>query len=498
MRRPIALLTAALLTGCGLTDGPNRTGSAWLDSLDLGPQGLESASFGLRSLEVDTILEPGVPSLNGVGTLVLGGTDALASTTSLWFDPSDSARWARGAKSERGNWKLELDLDTRCSRPDGIDVLMWSGIRDTLAFLSGIPMGTPERTVAARCVDDTVAGVGRVSVALLDSHRVEFHSSMDFGLRLVAPDFASRQIVAARLVDGVDDTLRTGILEGRAAWGMSWSDRGVGSLASSLGWGKRLRLRLDGASLREALAAHLGLPETQADSFDNTVSLFSARVGADIDVRTPGTARRFRLASWVVRHTDVTWGPVGASTAWSSSRPEDGASMEGTLVVREAGAGTVRVALLSGSDSVPFLTRDGQIQYSFVLRKDREVEAPMHLDPGWTKFRFLWQGGKVRFERQVLAAPVAADDQIEAVDDGSYVFRDEAVAVPGLGRIRFEARTAFSRILNRTAQEVWTDLYPVAVQTDSVVNDDSRIDLGSEPLDSVTFLFRRRITGAVQ
>jgi hypothetical protein len=172
--------------------------------------------------------------------------------------------------------------------------------------------------------------------------------------------------------------------------------------------------------------------------------------------------------------------------------------MEGTLVARPAGAGTIRISLLSGSDSIPFLTRDAAIQYSFVLLPGQEIEAPMYLDPGWTKFRFRWQDGKVRFLRQVLAAPVAADDQIGGVDGGVYVFRDEAVARVGVSRVRFEARTAFSRILNRGAQEVWTDLYPVAVQSDSVLNDNSRIDLGNEPLDSVTFLFRRRITGAVQ
>ncbi len=498
MRRPIALLTAVLLTGCGLTDGPNRTGSVWLDSLDLGPQGLESASFGLRALDVDTILDPGVPSLNGVGTLVLGGSDALESTTSLWFSPSDSTRWVRGSKDERGTWKLELVLDSSCSDPDGIEIRMWSGIKDTLAFLSGISMGTAERTVSAACVNDSASNTGRVRASLLDSTRVVFHSSQDFGLRLVAPGFESRQIVAVRLVDGVDDTLHPGLLEGRAAWGMRWSDRGAGSLASTLGWGKRLRVRLDDAALRQALATRLGLPSVDADSFDNSVSLFSARVGADVHVRTPGTARRFRLASWVIRHTDISYASIGSSVGWSSSRPDDGASMEGTLVARDGGAGTVRVALLSGSDSIPFLTHDGQIQYTFVLLPGQEIEAPMYLDPGWTKFRFLLEDGKVRFVRHVLAAPVAADDQIKAVEGGVYVFRDEAVAKDGVARVRFEARTAFSRILNRGAQEVWTDLYPVAVQTDSVINDNSRIDLGSQPLDSVTFLFRRRITGAVQ
>jgi len=498
VRRLIALLATAILSGCGLTDGPNRTGSAWLDSLDLGPEGLESVSVGLRALEIDTILEPGVPALNGMGTLVLGGTKALSASTSLWFAPSDSTRWLLGSSFDRGAWTLELLLDTSCSSEDGIEVRLWSRIQDTLAFLSGTPMTIAERTVSATCNTDTKTGNVRVTALVGDSNRAIYHSSDDFGLRIEAPGFQTRQIVAARLVDGKGDTLLPGLLEGRSAWGVRWTDRKTGSLASSLGAGKRLRLRFDAAALRSAVASRLGLPTADADSFDNAVSIFSARAVAPVISVSEQVARRFRLASWVVRHADTSFAAIGSQVGWKTSRPEDGASMEGTLVVRDAEAGAARVCLLAGSDSIPFLTRDGQVQYSFVLLEGDSVEAPMSGDPGWTKFQFKLKGGKVRFIRQVLASGVAADDQIQGVDDGSYVYRDEAVAVEGRGKVRFEARTAFSRILNRKAQQVWTDLYPVAVQKDAVLDDNATIELAAEPIDSVTFLLRRRITGAVQ
>lgn len=123
----------------------------------------------------------------------------------------------------------------------------------------------------------------------------------------------------------------------------------------------------------------------------------------------------------------------------------------------------------------------------------------MYGDPGWTKFQFINDGTKVRFVRTVLAAGVAADDQIESHDDYGYsVFREEAIATSASKRVRYEARSAFSRILNHKAQEVWTDLYPTSLSADATLDGYYRIDLRDRPIDSVTFVVRRRNLGVVE
>ena len=72
MRRIFVLLAVASLSGC-ITDGPNKTGSSWLDANDLGPQGLHTVRVPVGFVAVDTIVEPGVPSYSGIGSLVVGG-----------------------------------------------------------------------------------------------------------------------------------------------------------------------------------------------------------------------------------------------------------------------------------------------------------------------------------------------------------------------------------------------------------------------------------------
>jgi len=497
VRRYFALLTAALLSGCGLTDGPNRTGSAWLDDLDLGPQGLESVTVPFRALQVQVMADPSVPAYNGTGTLSVGQSDGFTAVTSLWFDPQDTSRWVRKrpADTARGSWTLVMRLDTALAARDStVELQVWHTVRDTLSFLLGKSSSSTSPSLVATIGDSTVRA------SLGDSNFVRYGQPGDIGFRIQAPKTPSRGVYAVYLVDGKGDTLLPGLVDGRAGWGVRWRTTTALALGHTIGAGKRVRLLADANTLRSHIVTSLHLPQVANDSFDNTVAVFSARAKSSIGSASPGGAYRFRLASWVVQQRDTTVVEIGdgdRQAAFRSSRTSDGATMTGTLHVQRLDDSIARVFILHGTDTVPFYNRAGSVQNHFYLFKGDSIEAPMYQDPGWTKFSFRNQDGKIRFIRTILGDGVIADDQIQSYDEsGNPVYRDESVAKSG--SVRFEARAAFGRILNRKAQEVWTDLYPAAVSTTSSLDDNFGVNLLSTPIDSVTFLVRRRSQGVVQ
>jgi len=517
VRRTIALLTAALLSGCGLTDGPNRTGTAWLDSQDLGTQGLESVTIPVSALRVDTIQEPGVPSLNGVGFLSVGETESYRASTSIWFDPRNVDRWIHNATSldTTTNWRLELKLDAACPKGDlRVSITSTtSGVGDTLKFLQALgPADSTLSGVSCRAEDSVIA------VTL--PFRTLPTSAANFGIHIESNGFDAREIYyhgdyphqIARVTNatgakgGKGDTLFTGNFDGRPAWQTRWTPSTVGSIASTAGAGKRLRIRFDTASIRNNLLAALHLPASKGDSFENQVAIFSARAVSRYSKITDGAMRRFRLASWVVQSVDTTMATVSAAptvVGFSSARVADGKSMSGELHVAQLPFGAVSICVISGSDSLSFYTREGVLENHFILYPGQDIEAPVYADPGWMKMRFRYDKNgsaeKILYIRTILSAGVAADDQIQSVDGSSNaIFRSEAIATPDQSTVRFEARTAFNRIINVRAQPVWTDLYPVALSGETAIDNQFQINLWPNPVDSVTFLVRRRTLGVVQ
>lgn len=505
MRRIFALLAVASLSGC-ITDGPNKTGSAWLDGQDLGPQGYQAVTLPVSFVHIDTIVEPGVPAYSGSGSLVIGGGDAFAVSTSLWFDVKDTTRWITNRPDAVANpgWRLVLSLDTSCASGK-VHLSRWNTELDTGAFLLGLDgadfSDAPDYEATASCNDDSTGTSHTIDLPLGDSTTV-VRKGTNFGIRLTASDFASRVVSAVRVVNGQGDTLAVGLFEGRGAWGVRATPRSAGSLTSMATAGTRLRLRFDEIALRRSLQNALGIDSVASDSFDNTFSLYSARATAPLVSVSASTSQRFRLASWVVLNRDTTDLPfsvgANASKAFASSRKVDGKTMQGELRVMGLKGGIARIALVTDGDSVPFYTTQTDTVSHFYLFPGQAVEAPMYADPGWTKFWFVNDGTKVRFIRTVLALGVAADDQVQSVEDGASVYREEAIATTGLSRVRFEARTAFSRMLNRKVQEVWTDLYMTSVATDATLDGNYRIDLRSNPIDSATFIVRRRNQGVVE
>lgn len=500
MRRYFALLTAALLSGCGLTDGPNRTGSAWLDELDLGPQGLESVSVPFRALQIQVMADPAVPAYNGAGVLSVGQSAGFSAVTSFWFDPRDTTRWVRKrpADTAQGSWSLVLNLDTSIAGTPSVQIQTWNAVADTLPFLLGASRGAPDSSFGATLRDTAIVGV------LGDSNTVRYGQGRDIGIRVSAPNLESRGIYAVYLVNGKGDTLLPANVDGRAAWGVRWTVDDALAIASTVGAGKRVRILADANTLRSHIVTSLGLPQAASDSFDNTVAIFSARAKTSIANVSGGARARFLLSSWVVDHRDTT--ELAATSgdmqaAFSSVRTSDGKSLDGVLHVRKISDSLVRISIVAGADSIPFLNPLGSkgVQYHFYLFAGDSVEAPMSPNPNWVKFAFRYSGGKVRFIRTVLSDAVVADDQVEAHDASGYlVYRDEAIANSGSSFVRYEARTAFGRTLNRKAQEVWTDLVAARVSADSSIDDNFRIQLRSTPIDSVTFLVRRRSQGVVQ
>lgn len=498
MRSTFALLAAALLAGCGLTDGPNRTGSSWLDDIDLGLQGLETVSVTAVPTGVLTMLDPGVPALNGVGRFAIGQPEGLGLVSSVWFDPQDTTRWKRSrpTDSARGPWSLELRLTTTCPSSGDLDVQLYRNLSDTLPFLLGAAKGSPDASLQARCKDSVtlVAAMGD-STFLSDSTR-------PFGLRLSAEGFPVREVSSVRLVDGVGDTLLHGLHAGRGAWGSRWWVTSKGALSTALDAGTRLRLRFDGETLRRGIASGLGLATAGTDSFDNTVSIFSARAVSRVTRLTDGTIRRFRLASWVVLSRDTTAVDVPASNgqvqaAFRSHRPSDGNTFEGTLSVFPVAEGLVGVSLLYKSDTMSLVTPAGTLQNRFHLFSGDSIEANVYGSNSWLKLGFQYKDGKILFTRAVLSDVVVADDQAESFGEGAYQYREEAVA-RATGTVRYEARSAFQRIVNRKTQEVWTDLYAVPMDDDNLPEGNASITLASPPVETVTFQVRRRTQGVVQ
>lgn len=494
----------ASLSGC-ITDGPNKTGSEWLDDQDLGPKGYETVTLPVSFLRVDTIVEPGVPAYSGLGSLIVGGGNVFSTTTSLWFDVNDTDRWIRERPATVANtgWRLQVVLDTSCSDGD-VKLRRWNSDLDTGTFLLGLEsadLSTPDYEKTGECKDDASGTVHSIEIPLGDSTAV-VPKGRNFGIRLTAPDFNARNVAAVRVLDGAGDTLEIGRFEGRPAWGVRSTHRG-GSLTSLSTTGSRLRMRFDASALRQSLRNALGADLAASDSFDNTFSVFSARAVSKLDSVSSGVSARFRLASWVVQHRDTTDLPFGVGTsarkAFASRRDFDGKSMDGELVVTGLKGGIARISLVKSGESILFYTTQSDTASHFYLFPGDSVEAPMYGDPGWTKFQFINDGTKVRFVRTVLAAGVAADDQIESHDDYGYsVFREEAIATSASKRVRYEARSAFSRILNHKAQEVWTDLYPTSLSADATLDGYYRIDLRDRPIDSVTFVVRRRNLGVVE
>lgn len=500
MRSTFALLAAALLSGCGLTDGPNRTGSSWLEDVDLGPQGLESVSVPLSVVGAVPMLDPGVPALNGVGKFAIGDPDGLDLVSSVWFDPQDTSRWKRKrpADSALRPWTLELELATTCPKSGTLDVQMWRDLSDTLPFLLGASKGPADTAIPAACKDS----VSSTLIAKMGDSSFLTATTKAFGLRFAAAGFPAREVSVMRLVNGVGDTLLLGVHAGRGAWGARWTLSEPGSLSSAIDAGSRLRLRFDGAALRKGLAAGLGLANVGSDSFDNTVAIYSARAVSRVTDITASASRRFRLASWVVLSRDTTTLDVPAANkpeqkAFRSHRPSDGNTFEGTVSVFHVADGVVGVSLLHNSDTMALLTPSGHLQNRFHLFPGDSIEANVYGNNAWVKLGFQHKAGKILFTRAVLSDAVVADDQAEGYEDGSYQYREEAIAT-AKGTVRYEARSAFQRIVNRKAQEVWTDLYVVPMDAGVLLESNARITLATQPVDSVTFQVRRRTQGVVQ
>lgn len=503
MRRIFALLAVASLSGC-ITDGPNQTGSKWLDANDLGPQGLATVRLPVGFLEVDTIVEPGVPSYSGHGSLVVGGTDAFSAVTSFWFNSKDTTTWT--SDGDKGlvdtGWTLRLALDTTCSGGENLKLRRWNTVGDTNSFLLGGAIdATPVQSGVAGVCSDT-----------LDIHHLDFRlgdttlaarKKSSFGVRLEGDAFAARNVLTAVLINHDGDTLHYANHEGRGAWGVRFVPKWKGSMSGMIATGTRLRMRMKGDNLRAGLRKAMGVEAAGSDSFDNTFTVVSARAVAKVVTVSSGVAQRFRLASWTVLGRDTTSLDFAngskVSTHFASRRDRDGKTMDGDLHVDGFIGGLARISILVDGDSVPFLTTEGNAVYHFFLFPGDSVEAPMYQDPGWTKFSFRNDGNTIRFVRTILSDGVAADDQISHLDENSdAVFREEAIARPGVSRVRFEARTAFGRMLNNKMQEVWTDLYSVGIDGESIIEGAYRIDLDKSPLDSVTFTVRRRSQGVVE
>lgn len=502
MRRIFALLAVASLSGC-ITDGPNKTGSEWLNSLDLGPQGYETVTLPLGVAEIDTIVEPGVPAYSGIGSLVVGSSAAFDATASIWFDAKDTTRWVSGGDSDVvDGWTLRVLLDTSC--PSGkLHLSRWNTELDTGAFLLGADLASePDYEASASCVDDTAdASLHYIDFPLGDSSAV-VRKGGNFGVRLDGEGFEVRSIALAAILNPEGDTLRYGLFEGRGAWGTRLVRKPGGSITGMLAAGTRLRMRLRADDLRTELLDRMGIDSVASDSFDNSVTVFSARVASTVANVSAGASQRLRLASWSILSrdtTDLEFSEGGSrSRAFSSSRARDGKTMSGELRLVGMDDGLVRVALVTDGDSIPFYTTEGTVVYHFYLFPGESIEAPMYSDPGWTKFRFENDGRRVRFVRAILSDAVAADDQIMDVDEnGDIVYREEAIASAGVGKVRFEARTAFGRMLNNRKQEVWTDLYAATV-SDASLEGNFRIDLAAKPVDSVSFVVRRRSLGVVE
>lgn len=498
MRRIFALLAVASLSGC-ITDGPNKTGSAWLDDLDLGPQGFQTVTIPLGTQIVDTIAVPGVPAYSGEGSVVVGNADAFDGVTSLWFDAKDTTRWVGGGSTglvDTG-WTLRVRLEDPCS---GILRLSrWNSGLDTGAFLLGAPVGSsPDTVVDGVCRNDSDAY--NVDFPLGDTSSIVFKQT-SFGVRIVSDDAPVRKVLSVNVLDHKGDTLKYALHEGRGAWGTRLVRKRGGSITGMVSSATRLRIRFDGEALRTRLHAALGFPTVESDSFDNTVAVFSARMNAPVVSVSSGVSQRFRLASWTVMSRDTTDAPIGGSrsVAFSTKRARDGKSMEGDLRVDWLEGGLARVSVVSSGDSVPFYTTEGNVVYHFYLFPGDALEAPMYDDPGWTKFWFRNDSTRIRFIRTVLYDGVAADDQIQSLDENSdIVYREEAIARPGVDKVRFEARATANRILNNKKLEVWTDLFPTSLDDDASVGGRFRIDLRANPLDSVTFVVRRRNQGVVE
>lgn len=504
MRRIFALLAVASLSGC-ITDGPNKTGSEWLDANDLGPQGLHTVRVPVGFLAVDTIVEPGVPSYSGIGSLVVGATDAFDAALSVWFDATDTTRWGRGGLAgmvDSSGWTLRVVLDTTCTGSGKVGLRRWNKISDLDAFLlGGIVDSAPVQSVAAGACSDS-ASIHNLDFHLGDSTLVQ-RKKTRFGIRLEGDGFAARTVLTMFLLNDVGDTLRFATHEGRGAWGVRTQPKWRGSIAGMVATGTRLRMRFDAQALRAELRRTMGIEAAESDSFDNTFTILSARATAPLLGVSSGVAQRLRLASWTVLGRDTTTlafsKGANASRAFASSRARDAKKMEGELHVRGYEGGIARISLLVGSDSVPFYTTEGGIVNHFHLFPGDSIEAPMYQDPGWTKFTFRNDGRQIHFVRTILHDAVAADDQITELDNYSKpVYREESIARSGVSKVRFETRTAFSRILNNKAQDVWTDLYTVSVAGENTLEGVYRIDLAKSPLDSVTFTVRRRSQGVVE
>lgn len=504
MRRIFVLLAVASLSGC-ITDGPNKTGSSWLDANDLGPQGLHTVRVPVGFVAVDTIVEPGVPSYSGIGSLVVGGTDAFDAVTSLWFDATDTTRWGLGGpagKVDSAGWTLRVVLDTTCSGAGKVGLRRWNSVPDVGTFLMGGSIeAAPAQTIASGACRDT-GSIHNLDFHLGDSSLV-VRKKTRFGVRLEGDGFAARKVLSVHLLDKRGDTLRLATHDGRGAWGTRFLPKWRGSIAGMSATGTRLRMRFKGDALRLQLRRALGVESVASDSFDNTFVIHSARADAPVVSVSNGVAQRFRLASWIVEGRDTTSLAFGkgsnASQSFVTRRDRDARKMEGDLRVRGYEGGLARVSLVVGSDSVPFYTTEGVVVNHFYLFPGDSIEAPMYQDPGWTKFTFRNDGQKIHFVRTILHDGVSADDQVLELDDYSKaVYREEAIARPGVSKVRLEARSAFGKILNNKAQEVWTDLYTVSVTGESILEGVYRIDLAASPLDSVTFTVRRRSQGVVE
>jgi hypothetical protein len=304
------LLSAALLAGC---DSMNQTGTDFLAANGITVSSRDSFSTVVPVQSAKVVPVEGVPAINGQEGLWLGGSMGDSVRAVVAFDLHyasakdaalyailDSTRLARRFPLTRLAFDLGSgDTDSVVQRkvrarflfldsgnvskaynqtkllpalfmgvePSalGLTVLRDTNVVFTPSVSGGIPLGAVMRdSLAARLSDST--GTRTWLVVILDGHPGwnQIHHLSDPRLR----------------TDSTAGSFMPGQFRDNAAWRSS-EQRSASASSRSLGWwvggGRRLRVTLDGDSLRSILHRQVEA-STQTDSFDNSFNILQARV----------------------------------------------------------------------------------------------------------------------------------------------------------------------------------------------------------------------------
>jgi hypothetical protein len=305
------LLSAALLAGC---DSINQTGTDFLAANGITVSSRDSFSTMVPVQSVKVLPVEGVPAVNGQEGLWLGGSMGDSVRAVVAFDLHyasakdaalytilDSTRLAKRFPLTRLAFDLGSgDTDSVVQRkvharflfldsgnvvtdknqtkylpalfmgvePSalGLTVFHDTSVVFTPSLSGGIPLGAVLRDSLAARLSDSSGGVRTWLVVILDGHPGwnQIHHLSDPRLR----------------TDSTAGSLLPGQFQDNAAWRSS-EQRSASASSRSLGWwvggGRRLRVSIDGDSLRSILHQHVGA-STQTDSFDNSFNILQARV----------------------------------------------------------------------------------------------------------------------------------------------------------------------------------------------------------------------------